>query len=419
MSIFSKQRLEQLATLSVYLVLGYVVNLMFFLPIGDQYLKPVIALALLFCLGHRSAISSWGVGPVKSLLLPMSLYSAVLVTSYLVGDGYMSTIRMFIYCSLFIYAASVVRLQPQYLAVLCILAAVEMLMLIGYRCGWEECSRFGGFTNPIFFGMYALSMSVLCTYLACAFANGWRRWLLYVSAVVFLAAAGLTQTRGVMLAMVPLLLIFAFYLYKHKAFSARRVVFTLVAATCLTGFVGFESGAYKRISKVEEELVPALSEGASGSAYDSSIGFRILMWKYALSVTMEHPVFGAGKERFQQYKEEWVEQGRFPDELIEYLPTSAHAHNQFFQELAMRGLIGFAALLALLAVPARKFVSMIRSRETEWPGYIGLSLVVAYATFSLTEVALKHPEKIAVFTVIGFIALSLGRSAPRPMGTAA
>nr|WP_281419243.1 O-antigen ligase family protein [Marinobacterium ramblicola] len=267
--------------------------------------------------------------------------------------------------------------------------------------------------------MYALSLSVLCTYLACAFTNGWRRWLLYLSAAVFLGAAGLTQTRGVMLAMVPLLLIFAFYLYKHKAFSARRVVFTLVAATCLTGFVGFESGALKRISKVDDELVPALSAQASGSSYDSSIGFRILMWKYAVSVAMKHPVFGAGKERFMQYKEEWVEQGRFPEELIEYLPTSAHAHNQYFQELAMRGLIGFAALLTLLGVPARKFVSMIRSRETEWAGYIGLSLVVAYATFSLTEVALKHPEKIAVFAVVGFIALCLGRGAPAQTGSAA
>ncbi|WP_036184103.1 O-antigen ligase family protein [Marinobacterium lacunae] len=414
----SGSRLEKLAIASVYLVIGYVTNLMFFFPVGDRYLISVMILSTLICLVYRKSVSTWKVIGLKSLLLPMSLYTSILVLSYLINDGYMSTIRMFLYCSLFVYAASLIRLQARYVGILCAVAALEMLLLILYVCGWQTCSRFGGFTNPIFFGMFSVCMAVFSTYLACALNKQWQRWSLYLSAVVFCAAAALTQTRGVMLAFAPLLLIYAFYLYRHKVFSAKRALLTLTVVALIGGVAGYESGAYKRFLKVDDELAPALSDTANGHAYRSSVGFRVLMWKYAVAVAQEHPLFGAGKERFQQYKKDWIEQGRFPPALVEYLP-GAHAHNQYFQEIAMRGLIGLSALCALLIVPAVRSLQVIRARGAEWAGYISLSLVVAFATFNLTEVAMKHPEKIAIFTVLVFVALNLGRDRQIPAGDSA
>lgn len=420
-ALLGGSRMERLATASVYLVLVYVLNLMFFFPFGESYLIPVLLLSALLCLGYRKTLSCWSASSVKALLLPMLLYTSVLVASYLINGGFMSTIRMFLYCSLFIYAASVVRLKVSVLGVLCAVAAAQMVILVIYRCVWLECERFGGFTNPIFFGMFSVCMAIVSVYLASAFGSRWRAWVLYASSLVFCLAAGLTLTRGVIIALIPVFLIFAVYLYVHRVYSARKALIAMFVATCLAAGIGAGTGFFERFGLVDEQLLPALSDEADDDAYRSSVGFRILMWKYALAVTEEHPIFGAGKERFQQYKKEWVEQGRFPEALINFLSVSAHTHNQYFQELAMRGLIGFSALLALLIVPAIRFFRMARSRyeNVEWAGYIGLNVVLAYAIFGLTEVALKHPEKIAVFAIVSFLALSIGKVAPATEGETA
>jgi len=420
-ALFGCLRLEQLATASVYLVLVYLINVMFFFPIGDHYLKEVLLLAIISCLAYRKAEACWSAGAVRALLLPMSLYTLVLVASYLINDGFMSTIRSFFYCSLFVYAASVVRLQPRYIGFLCLLAAVEMPVLIYYQCFWNECSRFGGFTNPIFFAMFSVCVAVFSVYLAGTFTRRRIRALLYLAALVFCCAAAFTKTRGAMIALVPLALIFAVYLYRHKLLTVRRVLLAMVAATFLTGFVGLQTDAYERFAVVDEQLAPALvADDTNGNSYRSSIGFRILIWKFSLAVAMEHPLFGVGNERFQHYKQEWVDEGRFPAELVQFVP-GAHSHNQYFQDLAMRGVIGLVALLAMFVMPALRYYRMSKAHNAvrKCAGYLGLSLVTAFATFSLTEVALKHPEKVAIFAILGFVALTLGRNVPEPTGETA
>jgi hypothetical protein len=82
----------------------------------------------------------------------------------------------------------------------------------------------------------------------------------------------------------------------------------------------------------------------------------------------------------------------------------------------MRGGVGLLSLLAMLLTPALKSVKMLKSDVVNqyYAGGMLLSLMIAFSIFSLTEVALKHPEKIALFTILSFIALMLSNKMPSP-----
>ncbi|MCW8893020.1 MAG: hypothetical protein OQL18_06850, partial [Deltaproteobacteria bacterium] len=92
-------------------------------------------------------------------------------------------------------------------------------------------------------------------------------------------------------------------------------------------------------------------------------------------------------------KERYVREGLSPKELLKF--KKGHVHNQYLQELVMRGLLGVFALLALLFVPSKE--GLRRIKENQWSGYAIISLSIAFATFCLTEAALKHPHKIYVY----------------------
>jgi O-antigen ligase len=172
-------------------------------------------------------------------------------------------------------------------------------------------------------------------------------------------------------------------------------------------------------SRVEQALSEYSAATQAGEGhFESSVGFRLLIWQFALDVAAEHPLFGAGNEQFQAYKQVWVDQGRYDPALVEFLP-GAHSHNQYLQDLALRGVLGLAALLYLMAGPGIRAIEMIRARQSHLAsaGYLLLSLSLAYAVFSLTEVAFKHPEKIALFALVAFIALRLDKATEaRPGG---
>lgn len=405
---------DRLATFSVHGVIAWLLNGMFFLPDGDQYLKPLMLISILLCLWHRWRTGDGALHGLAVLLWPMVLYTAVLIAAYLVNGGFESTIRMFLFCSVFIYAAASVRLHVHWIAAFCVIGAVEMLWVIFDQGLREQLPRLHGHTNPIFFGMFAFSASVLSFCLLILYRNIWWRLVLSLVFIVFFTAAVLTQSRGVMIAAIPLGILLSVLMYRQKLFARHWSALFILAVVMTIGSVVVWKGVDQRFYKVKKELTEALSDTGS---YRSSEGFRILMWRFSLDVAMKHPIFGAGNDKFQQYKQQWIEEGRYPEELISVLP-GAHAHNQYLQDLAHRGGLGLTALLVLLIVPARRGLKLVLGSKNPLVvsgGYLLLGITVSYAVFSLTEVGLKHPEKIALFALLCFVALVMGR-APKADG---
>ncbi|OOE93485.1 hypothetical protein BZG76_05700 [Salinivibrio sp. AR647] len=79
----------------------------------------------------------------------------------------------------------------------------------------------------------------------------------------------------------------------------------------------------------------------------SSSGIRLELWKAALLIAAENPITGAGYTNIMAAKQRLVEQG-YSDAVI---VGSSRAHNQFLEELQVKGLIGFGTLIFMLSAP--------------------------------------------------------------------
>ncbi|MFQ9122081.1 MAG: O-antigen ligase family protein [Haemophilus parainfluenzae] len=90
------------------------------------------------------------------------------------------------------------------------------------------------------------------------------------------------------------------------------------------------------------------------------LGARFEMWKSALEMAKEKPLFGWGiqgaTEKRKQETKERIATGN--------IGQFTHAHNQYLDDLSKRGIVGLLALLAVLFIPLRAFMKKLKHQRT-------------------------------------------------------
>ncbi len=75
--------------------------------------------------------------------------------------------------------------------------------------------------------------------------------------------------------------------------------------------------------------------------------------------------------------------------MSEVAASYPHAHNEYIDALGLRGLVGFAALLAVYLVPLRLFLSKLRPSHMNWRvrcyALAGALIPLSYMIFALTD----------------------------------
>ena len=216
-----------------------------------------------------------------------------------------------------------------------------------------------------------------------------RRWrLLFVGAAI-LAVTGvyLTFSRGALLGLVavPLVLL---------GFRRSLLVAPLLLVLALT-------------------LTPDLLQErfATSSVQGPEAATRVDIWRTAASIWAADPVLGAGPGSFP----ERYATVRVPGK--QYLPSTQfepppHAHNLGLQALAEQGIIGLAALLAVLSTAV---LTLMRARGSPQPWVrvtvlALLAALVAFAVHNVFDVTLLERSGQEVWALLG-LASALGRVA--------
>ena len=378
----------------------YVVVAMFFLPDGDSHINWLLIPAMVISLCYRFKISYWRIGRAQLFISPLVVYTLVLGISYLVQGGFASAVRPFFYSMIFLYLSEPLLPSLDRIRYLFIIAGFQLAIMTFYLHELSGIWRVGGFTNPIFWGIYAFCTALLCLYFAETAKVKWVKVLFWLSALLSAYAVVLSGTRGVWLASAPILVIYLIFIIKNARYPYRLIV-GLGIALGIVVFLGFGplnariqdalSNTHKYYSYVTSTRS---TEGqAPDAVFNTSVGLRLAMWRFSLSAFRESPIWGLGRNGAEEAKKRYVEEGRSPPQLMKY--QKGHVHNQYLQELVMRGLIGLSALLALIFVPIIE--GWRRLRMNYWSGYAIISLSLAFAVFSLTESAFKHPYKSYVF----------------------
>lgn len=182
-------------------------------------------------------------------------------------------------------------------------------------------------------------------------------------------------------------------LWLNREFISKKII----AATGLAIVLVFTAG-YPQISARFDAMQSDLARySANNSA--SSVGARLEMWKSALYSAQESPLFGQGFSGVEAAKKRQIEAGIIDRVVLIY----SRAHNQFFEDLQTKGIVGLSVLLIMFAVPFAFFRKNLKRNADKDAHYflalMGASHVALVAGYALTQHYLSHHSGILFFAV--------------------
>ena len=275
--------------------------------------------------------------------------------------------------------------------------------------------RAEGYTNAIQFGSIALLLGVWSAVWALhARHNGaspTMRAMGWAAAALGLLACILSGSRGVWLALPLLALMLALLAVALRARPVRRAAPVLLAATAASLLLLALPPVQERTALALHEWQQAQSAPAKAN---TSIGLRRAFWALAIELGREHPLVGVGQLGYERAQEEAARQRRIPMHATVF----NHAHSDWLDVWAKRGLLGCAALALFYAVPAallwRHWRQALRLAPPDAAraaaALCGLMAVAGYLVFGMTQAMFVHNNSNMVY-LFG-VSLWLAASAP-------
>lgn len=285
--------------------------------------------------------------------------------------------------------------------------------------------------NAIVFGDLALLMGALSVALVGPATNWWsagrarRVGLATTAAAIGGAVASLLSgSRGGWLAIAPAAIILLWYRPRSTggpgssrwpSIALRRdhVVRAAVAATVLIAVTAVAGGMpFDRLDAGVDDITGYVAGEAATPGVrpvdpaGTTIGARFEAWRAAADAVADHPILGIGWGNLQSHFErQVVTEGRH-HRIAEF----THAHQQVLGAWASSGIVGAAAFVAVVVVPARHFRRAARSTDHEQRaiGAAGLVVVASFVVFGLTEAIFENLVPVVFYAVtVGLLSAQL------------
>lgn len=295
----------------------------------------------------------------------------------------------------------------------CVVGAAGAGLTALWQTVGQEMPRAQGYTNAIQFGNLALLLGLWCGVWA-LHVPGWRRLAAWLAAGMGLLASIASGTRGGWVVLPPCLLLVLYFTLRRPA---RGVAGPMARSLGLTLLICMPLAF---LSPVQERVQEAFTQYASSSTTGegTSIGLRLAEWEFAWSQGVRHPGWGVGQMGYEQRQREAVAAGDFPQEMLKL----NHAHNEWLDMFAKRGVIGVAGLLLFFGVPLALFWRALRhadpeGAETAGPRRVaalcGLVTVLGFLGFGMTQVMFAHNNGNLMYLLAVSIWLAVCLADPR------
>lgn len=271
---------------------------------------------------------------------------------------------------------------------------------VGSWGAWQKLlsgvERAGGYTHVIQFGNISMLTGILC--LA---GMGWamvqphrKQWLLLLGLGALGGVLGslFSGSRGGWVGL-PVVLWVLYRAYGRDLaapFKVGALAIVVVGALCV--YAVPQLGVQQRVHQAFDDI----ERYVSGESRTSSVGARFEMWKGASHLIIEKPLLGWGDNGYQQGMQSLADVGVIDPGVLQF----GHAHNEFIDATAKRGILGLIALLFLYLVPMRLFMRQLHSPNLELRSLAvaGALLPVAYIDFGLSQVFLAHNSGVMIYT---------------------
>lgn len=286
-------------------------------------------------------------------------------------------------------------LSLYHLLMSCCFAAIIAGGVAFYQIHYLSMERAFYHTMSIQGGGIAMSLGLFSLVIA-HYAKQVHKPILFVIAAcgggLGMMASFLSGSRGAWICL-PLLVIILLVVYWRKI--TRQYLYVGVLA------MGLIAMFFSLNPNVSGRLVQAADDIGlyQENKKTTSLGHRFELWKSATYAWQDKPLLGWGQENIKAVRQQ---QGKEKKVLGNLYKTDFHAHNQFLEELSVRGLVGFVAFLALLLVP---FVIFARYRHHDNPdtrlmSHLGMLHLFLIATYCLTQAFFAHNSGMMFYALM-------------------
>ena len=268
----------------------------------------------------------------------------------------------------------------------------------GWQKLFEGVGRATGYTYVIQFGNLSMLLGILCLAgLGWAFVQPHRKaWMAFLLIGAFAGVLGslFSGSRGGWIGL-PFVLLVLYRGYGRQLPGVLKVgTLVLVLAGGLAMYLLPQTGVQLRVHEAFNDVSLYISEGNP----DTSVGARFEMWRGAFHLIVEKPLTGWGGNGYQQGMQALADKGVVDEVVTQY----GHAHNEFIDAFAKRGIVGLAVLLALYLIPMRLFATQLTSKNFELRSLAvaGVLLPVAYIDFGFSQVFLAHNSGVMMYAFL-------------------
>lgn len=253
------------------------------------------------------------------------------------------------------------------------------------------------FLHPIYFGDLALILGFLSLYSVNWFHqdNASIVILKSLGCLVGIHVSIISQSRGGWIA-IPILLV-AWLIFKNKKHRIVKLSFALplLLLTLLASYF-YNDIVQQRIDQIFLDLT-AFSNGHT----DTSVGQRLQLWKAALYLYGNNPIFGVGPEGFSQAMTALSQSGFITEEAAQL--GRGEVHSQILSSLVGLGILGILSILSIYFVPLFIFIQSTKSTSNakRTAGMMGVCLTLGFFLFGLTV------ETFNIKMLVSFYSLTL------------
>ncbi|EAR53534.1 RfaL protein [Photobacterium sp. SKA34] len=230
----------------------------------------------------------------------------------------------------------------------------------------------------------------------------WRFTFSLIAAFLGIYASFLSGARGGWV-FLPLAVV-------YLAFSNRRLITKKIALVSILvlGTAVFSLSQNKEITTRLNSAMNQVIQYQKGHDENSSLGVRFELWKSAIYTTEQHPIIGAGYQVREVLREKWAHEGLVNSQVIKNFLDS-HSHNQFLEDLSVRGVIGLTALLAIFIIPLGIFIvnhRIANSPQQKMINQCGAISVIMMIGYCLSQAMFRHNSGIIFYSLMTVILLA-------------
>ena len=242
--------------------------------------------------------------------------------------------------------------------------------------GWD---RAVGAYNSLILGDVSMLVAVIMICALFTVSKNCYHYFLGIPAIsIALSASIMSGTRGAWI-LLPVIVV---WLLWEKRKSLRPV--HLISIVIIFSLSVLASYSIPPVKNRVDSAINQYQEYTQSATKVSSIQVRFELWRDSITIWKEHPVIGTGVGDYDFDRLQLFNDGK---SNLEWM--SGHAHNIYFDALAISGLVGlFALLIFVLLIPFLTFRSFWKKEHDPWIRFYalsGMATIIAFAVFGLTE----------------------------------